>query len=121
MAAASTTVTLQIKRAADPEQEGRVKWIAQSSRYVIIRPDCSIKQVYIGSPMVCDVIGILSNQLCVFYPRALAKHWRFFLSHIYNPIPIFINFILWKAWRRNTQCDKNLSHEYYHIDIKENM
>jgi hypothetical protein len=27
-----------------------------------------------------------------------------------------------KAWRRNTQCDnKNLSHECYHIDIKENM
>jgi hypothetical protein len=46
---------------------------------------------------------------------------RFFLSHIYHPIPVFIDSILWKALRRNTQCDnKKLSHECYHIDIKEN-
>jgi hypothetical protein len=44
------------------------------------------------------------------------KTWspRFFLSHIYHPIHVFIDFILWKAWRRNTQCEnKNLSHECY--------
>jgi hypothetical protein len=27
--------------------------------------------LYIGSPMVCDVIWFLSNEFCVFYPRAL--------------------------------------------------
>jgi hypothetical protein len=30
--------------------------------------------IYIGSPMVCDVIWFLSNKLCVFYPRALKTH-----------------------------------------------
>jgi hypothetical protein len=47
------------------------------------------------------------------FPYHFIKHGRFFLSHIYHPIPVFIGFILWKKWRRNTQCDnKNLSHEW---------
>jgi hypothetical protein len=34
-----------------------------------------------------------------------------FLSHIYHPIPVFVDFILRRTWRRNTQCDiKKLSH-----------
>jgi hypothetical protein len=39
------------------------------------------------------------------------KHGIFFLSHIYNHIPVFVYFILRRAWRMNTQCGaKN-----YHI------
>jgi hypothetical protein len=32
--------------------------------------------LYIGSPMVCDLIGFFSNELCVFYPRALAREYK---------------------------------------------
>jgi hypothetical protein len=32
-----------------------------------------ITSIYIGSPMVCDLILFLSNEFCVFYPRALAR------------------------------------------------
>jgi hypothetical protein len=80
-------------------------------------PFCS-PSIYLGSPMVCDVIWFLSNELCVFYPWALA----FFLSHIYHLKPVFVDFIFWTVWRRNTQCDiKKISYEWYHIDIEENM
>ena len=43
--------------------------------------------IYIGSPMVWDWIGFLFNELCVFYPRALAheNYRRFFLSHVTTP------------------------------------
>jgi hypothetical protein len=54
---------------------------------------------HIGSPMVCDVIWFLSNELCVFYPRALAFY------HMFTTPCVFVNFILRRAWCRNTQCD----------------
>jgi hypothetical protein len=45
-----------------------------------------------------------------------------FYHIFYHPIPVFVVFILQRAWRWNTQCDvKKFSHGGYQIDIKENM
>jgi hypothetical protein len=84
--------------------------------------------------MVCDVIWFLSNELCVFYPRALARgyktHNELDKNHItsqnmgdsfYHIFAAPYLFLL-TLFFRNTQCDnKNLSHECYHIEIKENI
>jgi hypothetical protein len=42
------------------------------------RIDCQVQfaknsHINIGSPMVCDLILFLTNEFCVFYPRALAR------------------------------------------------
>jgi hypothetical protein len=40
----------------------------------------------------------------------------------YHQHTYFVYVILWTSWRANTQCDiKKFSHEWYHIDTKENM
>ena len=38
--------------------------------------------MYLGPPMVCGWIWFSSNELRVFYPRAVAKGKIFFLSHV---------------------------------------
>jgi hypothetical protein len=40
---------------------------------VTVRNIAEFEKIYIGSPMVCDVIWFLSNELRDFYPRAFAK------------------------------------------------
>jgi hypothetical protein len=41
---------------------------------------------------------------------------------LYHQHTSFVCFVLWTSWRRNTECDtKKLSHDWYHIDIKEKM
>jgi hypothetical protein len=68
-------------------------------------------------------LGIENTQRIGYKSYHIAKLGRFFLSHIYHPIPAFRSFILRAAGRRNTQCDnKKLSHECYYIDeIKINI
>jgi hypothetical protein len=48
--------------------------------------------IYIGSPMVCDLIWFISNELCVFYPWALARGRK----HIMSWIEIISNLKPWE-------------------------
>jgi hypothetical protein len=49
----------------------------------------------------------------------ITDHGIFFSSHIYHPIPVFVDFILRRAWRYTMWYIKKLSHEWYRIDIKD--
>jgi hypothetical protein len=50
----------------------------------------------------------------------ITDHGVFFLSHIHHPIPVFVAMTLFFGGHGDTQCDiKKLSHEWYHIDIKD--
>jgi hypothetical protein len=80
-------------------------WWPQSTVYIYI-------YVYIGFPMVCDVIWFLSNELCVFYPRALIFIQRVvcFLSPSLDFYPTSCVFSILEPWLGDRKHTKS-----YHI------
>jgi hypothetical protein len=78
----------------------------------------------------CDIKKIIAWVISHWYQGKyvinksyhITNHGIFFLSHVYHPIPVFVDFILQRTWRYTMWYRKIITcmmYEWYHIDIKD--